>query len=314
MTEEYILFPKTTMILLENALLSEIRGRIPELDELVEDFQTKARKAIEQSRGQDEIAFNVRTGNFSTENPFWNSIIVRVQIYKGKSTRAVGQVGTKTKLEDGGFKRLVVRLTAEWDDNNVGTLIDALGEDFVHEITHAYDQYSRLKTRAKSLDDPEFQVRYSATRHVGEENPAVHILKSVAYFSSKVEQNAFVAELYQNAKRLIRNKNISSADELFKLLLSNETQVGRSYRACKQMMEQMWNKPSFWRQLDEEEALYGSDVPYEEDLLTTYSKIFGKKAQSVGDVKIKLQDIWNKFEKVFKTKVGKVAFDVFSNR
>lgn len=313
MTEEY-LYPKTTMVLLENALLSEVRGRIPELDELVEDFQTKTKKTIEQSRNQDEINFNIRTGNFSTKNPFWNTIIVRVRIYKGRSTRAVGQVGTKTKLEDNGLKRLSIGLAAEWDGKNVTDIVDALGEDFVHEITHAYDQYSRLKSGAKSLDDPKFQARYKASQWTGDEHPAVQILKKVTYFTSKVEQNAFVAELYQSAKRLIRNQKISSADELFKLLLSNKTQVGRSYQACKQMMEQMWNRPGFWRQLDEEEALYGSGVPYEEELLIAYGKIFGKKAQSVGDVKIKLQDIWNRFEKIFKTKVGKVAFDVFQNR
>lgn len=311
MTEEHILYPKTTMFLLENFMLSEVRGRIPELDEIVEDFQTKARKAIEQSRDQDEINFNVRTGNFSTKNPFWNSIIVRVRIYRGKNTRAVGQVGTKTKLENTGLKRLLIRLTVEWNGTSIGGVVDALGEDFAHEITHAYDQYSRLKTGAKSLDDPEFQARYGASRWSGEENPAVQILKKVTYFTSKVEQNAFVAELYQNAKRLVRNKNISNADELFKLLLSNETQVGRSYQACKQMMDRGWNNPGFWRNLDEEEALYGSDMPYEDELMTTYSKIFGKKAQSVGDVKIKLQDIWNRFEKTFKTKVGKVAYDAW---
>lgn len=305
MTEEY-LYPKTTMVLLENAVLSEVRGRIPELDELVEDFQTKARKAIEQSRNQDEINFNVRTGNSSIKNSFWGSIIVRVRIYKGKNLRAVGEI------EVGNLKKLVINLVAEWNGTNVDSVVDALGEDFVHEITHAYDEYSRQKTGAKSLDDPEFQARYGTSRKTGEENPAVYILKSIAYFASKVEQNAFVAELYQNAKRLIRNKNISNADELFKLLLSNETQVGRSYQACKEMMEQMWNKPSFWRKLDEEEALYGSDVPYEKDLLTTYSKIFGKRVQSIGDVKIKLQDVWNRFEKTFKTKVGKVAYDVWT--
>ena len=311
MAEEYILYPKTTMFLLENFMMSEVRGRIPELDEIVEDFQIKARKAIEQSRDQDEMTFNVRTGNFSAKNPFWNSIIVRVRIYKGKSIRAVGQVGTKTKLENTGLKRLLIQLTAEWDGTSISSIVDALGEDFTHEITHAYDQYSRLKTGAKSLDDPEFQARYGASRKTGEENPAVYILKSITYFASKVEQNAFVAELYQNAKRLVRNKNVSNADELFKLLLSNETQAGRSYQACKQMMDRGWNRPGFWRNLDEEEALYGSDIPYEDELMTTYSEIFGKKAQSVGDVKIKLQDIWNRFEKTFKTKVGKVAYDAW---
>ena len=315
MTEDHILYPKTTMFLLENFMLSEVRGRIPELDEIVEDFQRVAKQRLQGWNGKpgSQIPL-ITTKDFSSiKDPFWKEINVEI-IIKAKTSRDSTVKGEfdsyETALSEGKLNRVNIALLVWWNiKESSSAILDYLGATFAHEITHAYEQWSRLKSGARNFEDPDFTASYEKGKHQEDDRLPISLIKNIVYFTQKVERNAFVAELWQSAKFLLKRKNYSSAEDLFKDLLSSKTQVGRSYQNCIKWM-QASSRATFWRQADEDDALGEYGEPYEEASVNLWNSLLPvQKVTNFKQIQPKLNKLWEKSRQDFRNKVMKVAYD-----
>lgn len=312
---EDILYPKTTMFLLENFMLSEVRGRIPELDEIVEDFQRVAKQRLKTWDHKSGISLATTEDFSSVQHPFWNEIYVEA-FSNGKTinpTTVKGEFYSElAKLSlDGKLSEINIRLLIKESikDMSLDTLVDYVGATFAHEITHAYEQWSRLKSGAKDFEDPNFTAAYEKGKHQEDDRLPISLIKNIVYFTQKVERNAFVAELWQSAKYLLKREKYSNAEELFRDLLSSKTQVGRSYQNCIKWM-QASNGAAFWRQADEDDALGEYDEPYEKASVDLWNSLLPlQKVTNFKQIQPKLNKLWERGKESLENRVMKVAYD-----
>lgn len=312
MIEDFV-YPRTTMILLENSMLSEVRGRIPELDEIVENFQRAAKQRLEHWDHKSLIPLITTKDFTSIKDPFWKEINVEI-IIKAKTSRDSTVKGEfdsyGTALSEGKLNKVNIVLFVWWNIKESSDMIlDYLGASFAHEITHAYEQWSRLKSGAKDFEDPNFTAAYEKGKHQEDDRLPISLIKNIVYFTQKVERNAFVAELWQSAKYLLKRKKYSNAEELFGDLLSEKTQVGRSYQNCIKWM-QASNGAAFWRQADEDDVLGEYDEPYEKTSVDLWNSLLpSQKVTNFKQIQPKLNKLWERGKESFRNKVMKVAYD-----
>lgn len=299
-----------TVSLVETLRLLEVRGRIPELDSILNTFSQKLKGKIETISLPAEVV--LRTEDLQANNSFFENIWVKVSVRRGLYTKATGRVSTKNLKLTKGKKLNWVSITLEvvWDpEDSLDELVDKISSDFSHEITHAYEEYKRLLHGAPSLDAEDYQTRYGKIRQGAESIPE-HIVKSILYFTDKVERKAFLAEMYNEAKRLV--PKVSSGNELYKAVLRN-SQAGQSYLACKELLG-YWpgGKPYYGENIVD---MADRETPgWQAGLVRTWNSIYGTSLQTVGEVQIKLETLWNRFESVFKNKLGKIIQDVWDSK
>lgn len=318
--------------------LDEVRGRIRDLDNILGTFKTIFQKKVQEI--SEFPATIVITEQDLGRKFFFGRISIQISIRKGLASKATGSlltrgmfVGSDKKLEN-----VEIDLNVVWDQNDsIETITDMVASDFSHEITHAYEEYERLLRGAPSLGEKNYIEKYKKVRTEAQ-NSVEHIVKSILYFIDKTEQKAFLAEFYSEARRLLASDHtIQSANDLYKKLVGTEkvngktsftvttpaqSQVGRSYQACKELMwrwnggqlkggDTIYDKADL---RDAENRLYGDKSDWRQESLEFWNDLYGTSVQSVGDLRLKLDQLWNKFEPVFKKKLGKIVYDVWNEK
>lgn len=207
--------------MVDKKVLLESHGSISQIDDYVTSFEKVVEENIKQMKAHDSdsLIFSMKRDDFPFDT-FFDIIDCQVSIKESNDeTEGIsgGYVDSKSGLFDGKYTVKIYIIYA-------GPIIDApwkCGQYFSHEITHAYESYSRKMKGGESFE--EYKERTGQENVVtqlfyGNEKDIKTTIANVLYYVSDAEIHASVAEMRREIQHGIRfvNNNQDATELLYR--------------------------------------------------------------------------------------------------
>lgn len=293
--------------------LLESRGIFPNLDRYVEAFTKSFQKKWSGKEGTVQITD--KDLDLGTTVPFFDKLIVDVVCTRSTETaKAYGSYKAYPNPLETGEYSVLLSLELQFDPTDREATFSRLQADFAHELTHAYDNLHRAKHGSTDMGSDKFLIKYN--RHqddsilptgVFSEYSSVVVLaaRDMYYIMSKVEKNAFVAQLRYELIPLVKNKKVNSVQALRKIALSRNTQFGYEYLSGMHNYNVVFKS---WPKFLSRYYIPEVDFPKINESLNALLD----SNRSFEDNLTKIKQDWEKFNVSFVKKVEKVILDVWN--
>lgn len=282
--------------------LQENYGHVPELHEYLEAFS----KALPEKYRSNEY-LNIGTEAFSSvKDPFFRDIEIEIRVskitdplqsdsemswYNSENTDFVGKNGKLYGLE------IVLNLNI----SNSSEIRKRLVGSFAHELTHAYESYIKRKsgksdlTMMNLIKTQGYYDKLIQDFGTGKGGKLVEMVRAFSYLMTSFEKNANIgrleADLEGYSEEDLRNP------EKLKEIVEN-TFVFKQYREAEKFVNIISSAPK--------------DV--QDKLLPIINKLTGHTFSSSSKARLWITSKWSKWDKKFKSTVGKVIGDIIQNQ
>ena len=212
------------------SILLEKHGIIPKLDEYCHALFSAINEMTPNKNGDYIINSNIF---YDIEGcPFYGVLIkIHWENTNGKLSNGMYVPSTLKKLDSNDGK-LFLKMVFDIRCNKY-SFRDTLEQLFVHELTHAYEDYMRLSKNKNGVNHIINNTNYGRLTNVFNDlSDLRNICSSIAYYLSKVESNAYVTTIVAQMKPHI--KDCSDSKDVMNVL--KRTQV---YATIKKIEEEL---------------------------------------------------------------------------
>lgn len=279
------------------SLLSEERGVVGGIDEVVDAFMKAFREQIEGTFKSDEIIQTYKNPKIlGGINTFFKSFNIELLTRKSNKTTYNGGTEPSSIKYDDGKKMWVcvpnIRLSI--GAPNVNKLVNTLSFALSHELTHCFNllQYAK-KTEQDPFVSLErnryFVINKSLWNGFGNEKAFANIL----YCLNRLERNAYLAQLRQELMS-VKDKMVNDK-AIFSLIRNSQ-----SYSKFKYLESQI---NIICNEITDKET--------QDNIIGYVNKMMGKKFTNFNQIKKYFVNRWNKWKKAYLSKATKIAYDVY---
>ena len=199
--------------MIDKKMLLESHGSIPGIDDYVNAFEKRVENEIKEMSNfnSDRIIFTVTKEDFLFDT-FFDAFDCQVNIRVDNSESKDVNGGYVNKYSGFYGGKYFVKMYV----NYTGPIVDAqwkCGKFFSHEITHAYEDYSREVKGGESFEDYKKRTGYSNIAQqlvYGDGNDIKTVISNVLYYISDTEIHASIGEMrreIQQGVRFVHNNN-----------------------------------------------------------------------------------------------------------
>ena len=287
-------------------ILSETRGVVPNIDNIVKTFVSNIGMQIYSAFNDENYFSNVVTSEYTEKeiplpkDCFFNQFYLKISIEKNnKVTYHGGMYPIKSfiinKSGDGFVFRPYIVLHIEGE--SIQTVVNKLSIALSHELTHAYDYYMYFQKNGfpQSVDDIEKSGTKRFTDAMRGNHSIERVVGSINYRLSQKEMNAFLGQL----KIELNNQadKIQDAKSAFDAIKKTDSFYS-TYMYLKNEIETL---------------IYDvEDVDMRKEIIKYTNSVAEKKFTNYDQVKKYYFNRWYKWSEKYLTKASKIAFDVFA--
>lgn len=232
-----------------------------------------------------------------TENKFIDCFIKEIELYiklnkTGKIQLSYNPIQNNYDVNIDKLEKCVIFM--EFPKNELYS--NEVKKQLAHELTHAYEDYNRIKRKKKTLFDILSSGVYkNAIRLLSSKEAIKQFIGNLLYWLNQQEQNAYIAELSIFVKsklsELELNKsNKEVANQLFNIL--KKSKIYKTYYELGSIIELL------------EDGKLDNIIP---KLVTEYNKATTQN-KSENDIIKELTNSWNKIQRKIENKLPKIIY------
>ncbi len=271
-------------------ILFEKHGIIPSIETYWKVFCNEISKKSPNKNGDYIINDNIF---YDIENNPFGGVYIKVHHEEIEGTKVFvnGQYSpsVKNELDDGKiFLKMVFTIKCE-----KRFILNGLKSLFMHELTHAYEDYFRLKNNRNGLTFITNKSNYkNLSKYLTEEDNLESMIDNVCYFLSPSESKAYVATLKGEMELGI--KKCENSNDVFNLLKSTFT----------------WNKLKKIESIIK--LLLNIDEPYQQmKVLTTWYFVTNENFKTYSSLKRILKGKYLKRCNHMMNQISKLVYDMY---
>lgn len=281
--------------------LQEEYGHLPMLHKYAEAFANALPKKY--TSGQE---FTIDNSAFqSIPERFFNNINIRVCVTRSDNPFTVDNSisyyssNVDTKIDENG-KLDNVEIFLKAIIHNSNDIVINLVRKFEHELTHAYENYNRLSQNKASLIDAGLQNGEDIRQKNNPSAPIEKMLCDFLYIMSSYEVNANIGSISSELKGHEEElKNNEKIDQVIKSTGAYQ-QYMAAYDFIKLLYYIKYNPDTFVQET-------GKDFKRLFSMIEFYSNF---KFHTLNQVIRWAEKLWNKWERKFENRIGKVIGDI----
>lgn len=275
------------MILEMRRILNEKHGVIPCLDEYTQVFADYIMNNVNESARQEGKVLRIDTNIFKDiEGCFFSEVEIEVGVQltlvdrrvEGKVDLSQSEVNEHGLLDK--FKCAFLFITSELD------FYERIRTMFAHEITHAYEDWMRIKNHAESIDAYSKRINYDTNIRLRDsEDEIIRKMSEIIYHLTRFEINAYQAMIYEH----LNIESFETVNEAFNYI--KKTQLYQIYVTYGEWIDEfaeeqnLWNRELIARAYEKAKGLDDYSRTYEgviRSLKTQYNKKWWKFRLTVG--------------------------------
>ena len=278
--------------------INEERSAVPGIDVILEKFldmiEPQIREAI-RNKSKTFVWYN-DINALGLNNIFLKSLDMQVDLDYGDEDYSGGfdpqgvlkYYGPETKIDF----RCVLNIKAKYDGDFRRNIFLVLG----HEITHAYNIWQWMLKNKRDFNFTEFDLktRYTHFKSYAWDEDNTIVLKKMHYRLSRIEMNAYIAQLKQELQLLAVMINDSKS-------AFNAIQRTRSYQ-----QNFLW--------IEKNIAVLNSmdDLETQSYIISDTNRIADKNFTNYNQVLKYYNERWFYYKKEYLTKASKIAYDIYA--
>ena len=277
--------------------LTEEHGYVPNLDTYIECFK----KALPEKFTSGQVFWIDDTVFSSIRDRFFRNIQIQVGVtFVADATGYPrGQyIADKTYFSEK-TKQLWNPIITILYVTDFGTdVVNKLAEAFAHELTHCYEDYQRALKGKNSLGK-EYGNYEKSTKYGEGAKFSEKFLKDLLYFLNKSEQHAYLGEL-KTALQKGTADQLKTSEGIINLI--KDTLFWNNYCVAERAIKR----------------LRADDFSHEAtriNMVKHFRKIYPEtKVKNFHELSKDLIAKWDRWNRKFKNTVGKIAYDVYSEK
>jgi len=287
-------------------ILSETRGIVPNIDNIVKTFVSNIGMQIYSAFNDENYFSNVVTSEYTEKeiplpkDCFFNQFYLKISIEKNNEvTYHGGMYPIKSfiinKNGDGFVFRPYIVLHIEGE--SIQTVVNKLSIALSHELTHAYDYYMYFQKNGfpQSVDDIEKSGTKRFTDAMRGNHSIERVIGDIMYRLSQKELNAYLGQLRTELK-FVATK-IQDAKTAFKAIKETSS-YQKTYKFLEDEISYIVNN------VERED--------YQHLIIKYTNSVANKNFTNYQQVVKYYFNRWYKWSETYLTKASKIAFDVFS--
>lgn len=276
--------------------LFEERGIIPNLNIFCETFIEYVLGKIDLNKEEDRIFINKNIFS-NIQNCFFKNVQISIEYKNANINDGDGRYrhgNILNEIEDGKLKFLIIDISISSDKYNFRELLEKI---FSHEITHAFDNFQRLKNEQMSLFDANKKDGYENNKEwfsskYDDRLMPIEAFRRIIYFLNKSEMNAYASTLKSEMRKNIEKyNNVENVSDLLK-----KCSIYEHYNAIKEYLEYFLNL---------------RDEKTKQEILDEYNRIFEKDIKNYSKLKQILRLRFERRVEKMLNKISKIAFDTY---
>lgn len=276
--------------------LFEERGIIPNLNIFSQTFIEYVLGKINLDKEEDKLFINKNIFS-NIQNCFFENVQISIEYKKSSINDGDGRYkhgNILNELDDDKLKFLIIDISISSDKYHFRELLEKI---FAHEITHAFDNFQRLKNKQMSLFDTNKKDGYENNKEWFSSNyndrlMPIEAFRRVIYFLNKSEMNAYASTLKSEMKKNIESYN--NVDNVSKLL--KNCSIYEHYNAIKEYLAYFINL---------------RDTKIKQEILNEYNRIFEKDIKNYSKLKQILRLRFERRVEKMLNKFSKISFDTY---
>ena len=285
------------------SLLYEGRSVVPGidviLDKIIEMLQGQIEKTLDGTYPSSTFNYTEIPG-LNLERTFIESINFSISLSVSEKPGSRGGIDATTFKYYGENTKIPIDIALTAEAPNEKEFKRVLYYSFGHELTHAYGMWQyMMKNKCDFLPSKFFKdTRYKNFRSDIFDQELEAAVKMVHYRLSRVEMNAYIAQLRQEL--LLKKDEIVDAKSALKAIKSTDS-YKKNYLSLQRSVEGV--------------RTYGH--PYagkkaQNSLIYVTNLISGKKFTNINQVIKYYENRWEQYKKDYMIKASKIAYDVYS--